>query len=385
MVTPYPKGQRRSGVGVTNNSRAWGSLRSLRATPPGFADQDPSRRRVFATAIEQCEQLLRGAEQLGYASRPLNLFYGLSQAGRAITAAWSPPGFSEPGSVDLAWQLDGHGIKVVESTLDDALDQIKLADQLRKPLPTQSRKRLGAFPAVARVLGSDSLLQPASLIDLWAALPEAIGRPAPGDDARWGPIRITWDEQPSGENIITRAVQTWTHNWPNDQLAAWTRDESSLNANVALAIIARYPTLKPPAVIEMPWRHNWFGQYRGSLLLTWPMSSNGDAADRQWFLDLMTDRYRDQRWAFPSIAGQKLHPLVIWWAVLYTMSMLARYQPAAWARAIDVDGSAWAVPLEHLLDEALGALPDVIFQALEQAPLVDHEFPLPGDGILDYG
>jgi hypothetical protein len=98
---------------------------------------------------------------------------------------------------------------------------------------------------------------------------------------------------------------------------------------------------------------------------------------------MMAEPYRDGRWAFPLIAGQRLHPIVIWWAVLFTMSMLARYHPEAWARAIDVDESIWAVPLEHLLDQALEALPEVIFQALEQAPLADHGFRLPGDGMID--
>lgn len=45
---------------------------------------------MLLAALEQSEQLLRGAADLGFASRPLNLFYGLSQAGRAISAAWTP-------------------------------------------------------------------------------------------------------------------------------------------------------------------------------------------------------------------------------------------------------------------------------------------------------
>lgn len=370
---------------MATSSTAWRDLRSLRAAPPGFAGLDKHRRSVFASAVEQCEQLLRGAEQLGYASRPLNLFYGLSQAGRAIAAAWSPPGFSEPGTNDMAWQLGGHGIRVVNSTLDDPIDQIELADQPREPLPLQSARRLVAFPAVARVLGSMSLLHPTPLVELWAALPEAIGRPAPGDDGRWGPIRITWNEHPSGEDMITRGVQSWTHNWPNEQLRQWTReDPATFNSSVAMAIAIHYPTILPPAASEAAYQHDWFGEYRGSLLLSWLMSDAGEVRDRRWFVDLLTEPYRGERWAFPLVTGQKLHPLVIWWAVLYAMSMLARYHPEAWALAIDVDRSPWAVPLEHLLDQALEALPEVIFQALEQLPMVEHEFPLPGDGMFGY-
>ncbi len=35
--------------------------------------------------------------------------------------------------------------------------------------------------------------------------------------------------------------------------------------------------------------------------------------------------------------GQSMHPLMAWWAVLFTLSMLARYQPAEWAAHVDVD------------------------------------------------
>lgn len=78
--------------------------------------------------------------------------------------------------------------------------------------------------------------------------------------------------------------------------------------------------------------------------------------------------YRGRPWAFPRLQNQNLHPVVVWWAVLYTMSMLARYHPESWVRAIDVDNSPWAVPLEHLLDQALTAVPEIIYEALTQIP-----------------
>jgi hypothetical protein len=106
-----------------------------------------------------------------------------------------------------------------------------------------------------------------------------------------------------------------------------------------------------------------------------------DAAGQWSFYETMGTRYRGARYWFPSVGGQRLHPLVVWWAVLYTLSMLARYEPQRWAETIRVNTSRWAVPLEHLLDVALDALPEVIFDSLSTPPLVEHDHPLPG-GIV---
>ena len=40
-----------------------------------------------------------------------------------------------------------------------------------------------------------------------------------------------------------------------------------------------------------------------------------------------------------SIGGdqQALHPLLAWWAILFALSMLARYQPDTWTDYLDVD------------------------------------------------
>ena len=53
-----------------------------------------------------------------------------------------------------------------------------------------------------------------------------------------------------------------------------------------------------------------------------------------------------------------------WWAVLYTLSMLARYQPAEWAAHVDVDASPHAVPVERLLAQAIGIIPELMAEAI---------------------
>ena len=81
------------------------------------------------------------------------------------------------------------------------------------------------------------------------------------------------------------------------------------------------------------------------------------AADQEpgEFHDGLTRPYLrdDARHVFPSIGGdtQALHPLLAWWAVLFALSLLARYQPDTWTRYLDVDSSAYAEPLEMLLIE----------------------------------
>jgi YaaC-like Protein len=71
---------------------------------------------------------------------------------------------------------------------------------------------------------------------------------------------------------------------------------------------------------------------------------------------------------FPALgaADRSLHPLMAWWAVLHTLSMLARYQPAEWGTHINVDASPNAVQLEHILKEAISTLPNLVAEAIDQ-------------------
>src|SRR5438067_921789 len=90
---------------MVSSSADWRSIRSLRSSPPGLAaDKGRRRREVFQSALQQAEELWEAARVVGYASRPLPLFYSLSQATRAICAAWLER--------DGAWIPQGHGLAV---------------------------------------------------------------------------------------------------------------------------------------------------------------------------------------------------------------------------------------------------------------------------------
>jgi hypothetical protein len=63
---------------------------------------------MFRAALEQCEQFLAAAEGAGYATRPVHLFYALSQGSRALVAA-------SPRIGNQQWQVTGHGLSMVSA------------------------------------------------------------------------------------------------------------------------------------------------------------------------------------------------------------------------------------------------------------------------------
>ncbi|MEU0698140.1 hypothetical protein ABZ349_29750 [Streptomyces niveus] len=62
-----------------------------------------ARAKTYSTALEQAQQMFRAAEVVGPQTRPLLVFYGLSQAGRAIAAAATTLKGEK-------WNLVSHGI-----------------------------------------------------------------------------------------------------------------------------------------------------------------------------------------------------------------------------------------------------------------------------------
>ena len=78
-------------------------------------------------------------------------------------------------------------------------------------------------------------------------------------------------------------------------------------------------------------------------------------------------RHRDdsEHWLVPAVGdgSDRLPPLLLWWVLLFGLSLLARYQPAEWRGALDLDHSLCADRLMELLDEALMIVPDLLFEA----------------------
>jgi len=83
-------------------------------------------------------------------------------------------------------------------------------------------------------------------------------------------------------------------------------------------------------------------------------------------------RYEREHWLLPVVGDSRdeLSALLLWWALLFALSLLARYEPVAWRTALDPDQSELAFGLERLLDDALDITPDLLHEAITHAAVL---------------
>ncbi|WP_164331367.1 hypothetical protein OHB25_04800 [Streptomyces mirabilis] len=129
----------------------------------------------------------------------------------------------------------------------------------------------------------------------------------------------------------------------------------------------------PPLQDRKTWTQGFIARYRGlegaelwgsdeetfeevcpgrfGVELCWPAPSTGmQEADTVEFFDVRAPVYRfnDHRYLRPAfqLAKSPPSPLMSWWLLLYSFSMLARYEPRKWTDALDIDKSPDAAALE---------------------------------------
>jgi len=109
------------------------AIRATRAEPPGQAAKG-ARRELYGAALQQFDELIEASRNAGHASRPLPLFYALSQAGRAVVAAHGSSG-----------RVSSHGLAEDRGAQGP--------DVLRRAVPGRGRGTM-PLPACARRSGS---------------------------------------------------------------------------------------------------------------------------------------------------------------------------------------------------------------------------------------
>lgn len=339
----------------------WQDVRALRAQPPNLAGGGGARQKTFSGSLQQAQELAEAAAGAGYSSKPILMFYSLSQASRAICAS----------RLKADWNPAGHGLSTVESGNDLLEVEVKA-----------SKGGSGLFQAVARAVGESVLSGRVSLGELWRAMPEFDSISIPGQEVRPLIVRpaISLDD---ATDLDAEA--------PTEDLFLLL-DGLPDNANRGdiQEILGRFPTLENAEVASYP-----TGLSTG---LFSDEEDRGGVAYRRVVMPTTLFpvvriagvglRLREQRAGFHAAApgavkdrsdhrcvvpvvGQPpemLGPIASWWVLLLGLSSVARYQPAVWSKALDIDRSPIAVGLEKLLDTALEVLPHYVVEALTAPP-----------------
>lgn len=331
----------------------WEGLRSTRWKPPAPTLRSPERRTTYVFALEQAEQMFRAASTVGPATQPLLVFYGLSQAGRAVAAAVS-------NAEGDRWELRGHGIR------SDAL-QGPLPDVAVRTDPSGSK---GSFARLSELLDSP-LWERASirLNDLWDALPEN----------RESPLVETGNTRRTPLHVAYRAINSEPHplvSVPVDYFPPWITSatnphEAFLEYLEAFPEAGGYDSFEQVSPYDSQPLLSLDTKGWGEVRMNWrvPEEIAGEGyLHRVQYLKTIARPYNDAAYFFPALGENRssTHPLMTWWAVLHALSMLARYQPAEWATHINIDTSPYAAPIERLLKTAIRVVPEVISETIEQ-------------------
>ncbi len=308
------------------------AVRASRSDPPALASEDPARRKTYTAALQQFEELLDAARAVGPASRPLPLFYAISQAGRAIVAAFGDP-----------YEITAHGLAEDRA--------VQPADLLhRRIYRAQKKDGSDAFGAVARATGSGDLEHGAEIGALWAATPRSYRVPP----ASWKP---DW-RLALGVDAGSLAPRT-------DEgvgLLVTNLGGNPLVDGFEIFNDHRYPTLPADAKGALRGEReiepgSWLAN------VTIPTDQDNEA-----LLDQVAPKIYDSsdRALIPTLPGetQLLSPLMLWWALLFALSIVARYHPGPWSTALAVEGSKQAVPLEAILAKAIEVLPPLVYEAI---------------------
>ena len=298
---------------LNDESMTWFRLHERRSSlqERSKLDDTSARKQTFAAAMAQFDEQFTAAKVVTAATRPLNLYYGLAQAGMAIAAAHAP----DP------WSFSRHGLRLGDRKPD-------LADMTVGP------EGDGGFQKVAAATGSPGITAPVSIGTLWASLPDvAQAGTLPGSAWRI-PLVLSEDTFPVRRPSATLHLPG---EMPEDQ-AGWRAPFRAMMADYPSA--AGYGIPIEDGALQI--RHQ---ADRWDVTLRWPaQEASGEMSAEEieaFFAKVAPEyRYRGDRFLRPAIdgaGGAPPSPLMTWWLLLYSFSILARYEPRRWVKLLDLD------------------------------------------------
>jgi len=363
-------------MSIDEGAMHWFRLRSRRSFMPriGRLAEDQDRRLAFGAAMQQFEEQMTAAKVVTAATRPINLYYALVQAGLAITAAHA----------DGKWRWKAHGLRPTNTAAN--LEGICV-----KP-----DKADGAFQLVAQATGSSQISSPVSIGAIWASLPD-ICDDAPLSESRAPRALSLLDETPLA-SVVTTSTPTGNGWAPSNFKWTWKSPVPiALEAEPCASFLvsqARLADKKREVWLQEQMAHypsagGWAEPLSGDTFeevdawllrvhLRWPLPDGPSlltAPTVRAFFDKVAPEYRcqKQRYLRPSLEADRTPPptpLMTWWLLLYSFSMLARYFPEQWVAMLDLDESQYAVSLQYACEAALTAIPHLVTEALDGGPLL---------------
>lgn len=280
-------------------------------------------------------------------SRPLPLYYAVLQAGKAIAAALAPGDWSKIGH--------GHGLGEDRDVPASRWQGSVLAFRV---VP----KGNGIFGAVASALGRGRLTGSVEMGALWAALPE-VSSPVSEDWLSALPVHMAIPPEFGTPGRMHSALTS------NVDFGSSASLRSAADVN---GMLARYPgSVGAMATTYQGEIMPWPAPSRQCFQVIWAPEPIPTAQDSPELIASYTakrfPRYprTEAFWLLPEVGDgrDRLSPVLLWWVLLHGLSLLARYEPAAWRSALDLDKSPIADPLIDLLDSALQIVPDLLYEA----------------------
>ena len=312
-----------------------------------------ARRRTFSAALQQFEEQMQAAKVVTSATRPINLYYGLVQAGLAVTAAHTSGN----------WTFNKHGLKVLD---------------MRPNLPeiTIRNDGDGAFQYVARATGSELITDTVTLGALWKSLPGLCELPLDGTTSP-SSLGLIKHSRADGEGY----PQLGPGYFRGQLLIDGDLPEQADREDWFRTAAATYPVLSNAKLwgdIDTAFEAIRPGRF--GVEVGWPVPQGPAAQDVpeneiEAFFDRTAAQYRfnEDRYLRPTLGAAQApppSPLMTWWTLLYAFSMISRYQPLKWAEALDLDKSRNAAVVQYALENALEVLPHLVLEALDGEPML---------------
>lgn len=291
------------------------------------------RGQAYTTGLSQAQELWKAANDVSTLASPILRYYALMQASRAIAAASDLPNQSwEPGrshGLSLELERPSGGRRLEFSDVRISLSGDGMAQRLAAALHS---------PMIADGTTLDALIA-----GLWHQRyqPEPAAA-APLHPRRTLAISVTYgfDRGPTEAHIYGALSRT---------------NQSLSEASTLGEFLIGYPGLSRLGDYEARWKEDPEFQLVLAFDKRSPMAVPAAWREIADVIDTSSGpgwQTEDLMIFFPPLGAERttIHPLLCWYLVLYSFSMLARYYGDLWRRRLDLDKDPDAVELAALVD-----------------------------------